>query len=145
MGVRWLSRKEFLEKVDKMQGILVVIPGEGEELERTASSMEKFLRRVNEEMLNEGFIFSLELSGGVGEGKLPVFFIKESDFGGEERGLIRVVPLGCQSGQVMAGKRGLEGVNSLNKTLVKHLAWQVWAVMSGHLEEYEQSREELGI
>ena len=142
MAVKWLSQEEFAEKVDAVQGLLVVVPEE--KCDKTVAKMEKLLKEVNEEMPNEGFVFSLQL-GGVEDGEnVPVFFIKEADYVSDEEptGLIMVIPLGFSANPATAKGAGLEGVESLNKLKIKQMAWQAWMLLTGKLEEYQQAMEE---
>jgi hypothetical protein len=142
MAVKWLSQEGLAEKVDKTQGLLVVVPGE--ECDKIVAKMEQLLKEVNEEMPNEGFAFSLQL-GGVEDGEnVPVFFVKETDYLGDEEptGLIRIIPLGFSTNPATAKGAGLEGVESLNKLKIKQMAWQAWMLLTGKLEEYQQAMKE---
>ncbi len=125
--MKWLSGEELAQLLaDGTHGALVVVPDDI--AEDAAGRLESLLRRMGDDFLSMG-LFGLQLDGVPGEGVIPVFFMKESEFlAGEEdehRGLIRVVPLGGGD-VVFSDRRGLKGVDALNEELLQHLFHQIW-------------------
>jgi hypothetical protein len=140
MDVRWISRDELLSKATSDPSLLVVVP-DGES--RAVDKMVKTLEKVNGEMANEGYNFSLDVKGS-GDG-LPVFFMKEADYvppGAPPSGLISIVPLGL-AGKVQTAP--LEGAASFNREAIKWTSLKLWQLRSGNIDALEKTKEEFEV
>ncbi|MBR9689868.1 MAG: hypothetical protein GOV01_03165 [Candidatus Altiarchaeota archaeon] len=158
MALHWISQDRFLELVEKIFGLLVIIPGDDEdESKKITRSMEKLLRKVSEQLQGDtNYAFSLDLNGKVDESTIPVYFMKEFDYWDESScvGLVRIVPIGHPDNPILSEREpeamGSKLFGEQGVARIKHLTWLVWnakLASSGDesaQEKIDMSNEELG-
>ncbi len=139
--MKFITNEDLLNVMDSTVGILAVVPGEEE-----AGKLIGLIKKVNKQLADEGNDFKiLPVEGEFKEeemlDKIPVFFMLEKEYlmgtDEQERGLIRLIPLGMDESAVMGSK-------ALDERVWKWTAWKLWQVKMGQKEAIDVARRELG-
>jgi hypothetical protein len=142
--IKWLGDEVGTVLAGDEPALVVVVPGEGKEAEETAARMHKLVSGVNKELRDWGSHFLLGMDGTSGPGKIPVFFVREFYYVGDEQhvGLVRVVPCGYSHSPLYAAKKKLAGVESLDKNEIIQLVMALGLVKTGDQRALEAAKEE---